>query len=54
MLGSLRHPIDNAGSTTLFSSEDAFLGVILSTKKLILFIDDSDIKEIEIMLLHDD
>ena len=29
MLGSLRQPIDKAGLTTLFSSEDAFPSVSL-------------------------
>ena len=33
VLASLRHPIDKAGSTTSFSSEDAFPSVGLSAKK---------------------
>ena len=41
----LRQPIDKAGSTTLFSSEDAFPSVILSVKKPKLFIKNSDSKE---------
>ena len=47
MLGipSLRHPINKAGSTTLFNFEDAFPSVNLSVKKLKLFIDVSDSKE---------
>lgn len=32
MLGSLRHPIDKAGSTSLFNSEDVFFSVNLSAK----------------------
>ena len=34
ILGILQHPIDKAGSTTLFSSEDVFPRVSLSAKKL--------------------
>ena len=32
MLGSLRHPIDKAGLTSLFNSEDVFFSVNLSAK----------------------
>ena len=32
MLGSLRQPIDKAGLTTLFSSEDAFLVLVCLLK----------------------
>ena len=45
MLGSLQHSIDKAGSTTSFSSEEAFPIVNLSDEKLKLFINDSDSKE---------
>ena len=45
ILRSLRHPIDKTGSTTLFSFEDAFPSVKLSTKKLKRFINDSNSKE---------
>ena len=47
ILGSFRHLIDKAGSTTSFSSEDVFPSVSLSVKKLKLFINDSDSKENE-------
>ena len=46
MLGSLRHPIDKAGSKTSLSSEDAFPNNSLSARNLKLFINDSDRKEI--------
>ena len=45
MLGSLQHSVDKTGSTTSFSSEDAFPIVNLSDEKLKLFINDSDSKE---------
>ena len=32
MLGSLRHPIDKAGLTSLFNSEDVFLVLIYLLK----------------------
>ena len=47
ILGCLQHPIDNAGSTTSFSSDAAFPSVSLSAKKLKLFVNDSDSKEDE-------
>ena len=49
MLGSysLQHPIDEAGSTNSFSSEDASPKVSLPAKKLKPFINDSDSKENE-------
>ena len=47
ILGCLQHPIDSAGSTTLFSSDPAFPSVSLSAKKLKLFVNDSDSKENE-------
>ena len=47
MLGSLRHSIDKSDSITLFGSEDTFLSVSLSAKKLKLFINDRDSKENE-------
>ena len=45
MLGSLQHSVDKTGSTTSFSSEDAFPIANLSDEKLKLFINDSDSKE---------
>ena len=45
MLGSLRHPIDKAGSTNSSSSEDAFSSASLSSKKLTLCANDSGSKE---------
>ena len=47
MLGSLQHPIGEAGSATSFSFEDFFPSVSLSAKKLKLFLNDSDSKENE-------
>ena len=49
MLGSysLQNPIYKAGSTTSFSSEDAFPKVSLSAEKLNIFINVSDSKENE-------
>ena len=47
MLGSSRHPIDQADSTTSVSSKDASPNVSLSAKKLKLFINDGDGKENE-------
>lgn len=47
MLGSLRHPIDKAGSITSFSSKEAFPKISLSSKKVKRFIDDNDSKENE-------
>ena len=47
MLDSLLHPIDKAGSTTSFSSENTFSSVSLSTDKLKSFINDTDNKENE-------
>lgn len=47
MLGSLRHPMDKVCSTTSFSSEDVFLSVSLSVKKLKFFTNDSDSKNNE-------
>ena len=44
---SLQHPIDKAGSTTSFSSENTFSSVNLSAEKLKSFINDSDNKENE-------
>ena len=49
MLGSSRQPIDKAGLTTLFSSEDAFPSVYLLT-----FINDSKIKRMKILLKSQD
>ena len=43
----LVRPIDNAGTTTSFSSDEAFHGVTLSVKKLKLFVSESDSKENE-------
>lgn len=45
MLGSLWHPIDKAGRTTLFSSENTFSTGSLSAKKLKSFINDNDNKD---------
>ena len=47
MLGSLRHPIDKAGSITSFSSKEAFPKISLSSKKVKRFIDGNDSKENE-------
>ena len=46
MLGSynLQHPIAKAGSTTSFSSENAFSKIRLSAEKLNIFINVSDSK----------
>ena len=44
---SLQHQIDKAGSTTSFSSEDAFHKVSLPAEKLKLFINVSDSKKNE-------
>ena len=54
MLGSLRHPIDKAGSITSFSSKEAFPKISLSSKKVKRFIDDNDSKEMKIMLTSQD
>ena len=47
MLGSynLQHPIAKAGSTTSFSSENAFSKIRFSAEKLNIFINVSDSKE---------
>ena len=42
-----QHPIDKAGSTNSFNSEDAFAKVSLCAEKLKLFINFSDSKENE-------
>ena len=49
MLGSynLQHSIAKAGSTTSFSSENAFSKIRLSAEKLNIFINVSDSKENE-------
>ena len=44
MLGSLRHPVDKAGSTTSFSSENTFPRVSLSAEKLKSFINGNNNK----------
>ena len=44
MLGSLRHPIDKADSTTSFSSENTFPRVSLSAEKLKSFINGNNNK----------
>ena len=49
---SLHHPIEKAGSATLFSYEDAFPSVSLSVKKL--FINDSDSRWNENNLMSQD
>ena len=44
ILGSQRHLIDKAASTTSFRSEDSFPSVSLSAEKVKLFMNDSDSK----------